>query len=269
MAWLVPGWGIVATLTRVVSRSRFDYLKNQLDSLRAVRGIDQAILLISQDLITNDIEAVTGSVDFMVYARIFNPYSLQLNVDRWATQHNVQASHITWACRFPGKDPSDCRPDEIPKPATCKMATWRFLDQVGVTVLHDAISACLGAAATPLDLEDRLRLRPDPGAQAAQWLEATARGMRCTFAHLEQTHFLLQEDYFLAPDVLDIIPKAAKEGFAMCPTCSLLVVGAHDQSVVYNQPTTVSGLVWEDTHGMVVCVGWRHLSVDGSHIAGM
>lgn len=73
---------------------RANYLSKLLQSLREANGISDALLIVSHDYYSNEINNIVHNVDFCQVLQIFFPYSEQLNPDK-----------------FPGSDPNDCPRD--------------------------------------------------------------------------------------------------------------------------------------------------------------
>ncbi|XP_013403125.1 alpha-1,6-mannosyl-glycoprotein 2-beta-N-acetylglucosaminyltransferase isoform X2 [Lingula anatina] len=76
---------------------RIQYLKFLLRSLSEAYDIHKALLIISHDFLSNELNRVVQSIDFCPVVQIYYPYSMQVFPDV-----------------FPGKDPKDC-PRDIKK----------------------------------------------------------------------------------------------------------------------------------------------------------
>lgn len=77
--------------------SRPDYFEYLIKSLRAAKGISDALLVISHDLFSEDMNRLVKTIDFCKVMQIFFPYTIQL-----------------YPNQFPGTDPNDC-PRDISK----------------------------------------------------------------------------------------------------------------------------------------------------------
>lgn len=76
---------------------RVDYFSRLLKSLSRAKGIEDALLIISSDFYTEEVNKHVDSIDFCRVIHIFFPFSDQL-----------------YPNEFPGTDPNDC-PRDIPK----------------------------------------------------------------------------------------------------------------------------------------------------------
>ena len=60
----------------------------------------------------------------------------------------------------------------------------------------------------------------------------------------------LEDDYFVAPDLLHVIPLTAAY-HAQCPDCRLMVLGGYDKVVSFSRVNTVRNVNWvSSTHNM-------------------
>ncbi|KAM7541222.1 hypothetical protein Aperf_G00000023739 [Anoplocephala perfoliata] len=71
---------------------RFTHLMYLIESLRKVRGIEDALLVFSHDFFSPEANRMIDAVQFVRFTQIFYPYTLQL-----------------FPNSFPGHDPRDCR----------------------------------------------------------------------------------------------------------------------------------------------------------------
>jgi len=78
----------------VMAHTRLRHLRKLLTSLRAVRGIESALLVISFDVFSEPLQQLLDGIDFCLFIRLFFPHALQLHPDS-----------------FPGQSPSDCDRD--------------------------------------------------------------------------------------------------------------------------------------------------------------
>lgn len=183
----------------VMVHSRHEYFKNFLDSLRDVKDIGKHILIISQDYISNELENLISTIDFVVYAQIFCPASTQLNE---------------------GKFPGDIECTGI-NPSNGKK----------ICVRNGAF----------------------PAPKHHWWWKGNY-----VFDGIPQLKafngyvLMLEEDYIVLPDLLHVIPVSAKAGYELCPTCSLMIIGAHSSSIDYSVTSSVNARNHKENIGMVM-----------------
>lgn len=78
----------------VMVHQRLDFLRTLLASLRAVRGIESAVLVISFDVYDDALLELMASIDFCLFIKLFFAEALQLHPNS-----------------FPGPSPNDCARD--------------------------------------------------------------------------------------------------------------------------------------------------------------
>ncbi|KAL5015879.1 hypothetical protein ScPMuIL_005468 [Solemya velum] len=82
---------------------RLEYLKILFDSLKAVRKIEESLLIISHDVFSKELNELVMSIDFCPVMQVFYPVSAQLHPGE-----------------FPGENPNDC-PRDIKKDEALKI----------------------------------------------------------------------------------------------------------------------------------------------------
>ncbi|XP_052771570.1 alpha-1,6-mannosyl-glycoprotein 2-beta-N-acetylglucosaminyltransferase-like isoform X2 [Mya arenaria] len=174
---------------------RLEYLRILLDSLREVRGIDKTLLIISHDVYLPALNALVREVDFCPVLQIFFPHSLQLHPKS-----------------FPGEDPDDCSRNMKKEEAVkkkCKNAAYP--DKYG-------------------------HYREARYCQTKHhWLWK----LHHVFEHVqvmsnyEGLLLLLEEDYYVTPDVISILQMMWNLRKKDCKECKILAAGNYDKNQNY------------------------------------
>lgn len=168
--------------------NRAAYLRHLLESLGDVVGIEEALLVVSHDYASSEmLELVRQRVIFARCIQIFFPWAMQLFPDR-----------------FPGTDSRDCARDQTKQQAK----------QLG----------CLNAE-TP-DMYGHYREARFTMIKHHWWwkLNTVFDGLRET-RHDRGLVLLLEEDHFVAPDLLLALRLLARARQQHCPDCNLLNAG--------------------------------------------
>jgi len=89
---------------------RVGYFSHLLRSLSRAKGIEDALLIISNDYYSGETNKLVKSIDFCRVIQIFFPFSLQL-----------------YPNEFPGSDPNDCPRNITKEKSVCRLAPYCFL----------------------------------------------------------------------------------------------------------------------------------------------
>ncbi|EGD77566.1 hypothetical protein PTSG_08664 [Salpingoeca rosetta] len=189
----------------VMAHNRLNYFEALLQSMRAVRYIEDAVLVVSQDMFSSEQDALLDSIDFMCVIRVFYPGSLQLNPDQ-----------------FPGTDPNDC-PRDISK--------------------EEALRIGCNNARNP-DQYHHYREAQFTVIKHHWWwkLNFVFDHMPVLKNH-NGLKVLLEEDHYLAPDTIHMLLKTWRVAQEQKHTSDIIVLGDYDAghgafagNVVHRQP---------------------------------
>ncbi|XP_060074336.1 alpha-1,6-mannosyl-glycoprotein 2-beta-N-acetylglucosaminyltransferase-like [Ylistrum balloti] len=186
----------VVIVVQVHDRSQ--YLQILIDSLRKVNQIKDSLLIFSHDVYSDELNRIVRSVDFCPVMQIYFPVTLQLHPKE-----------------FPGQDPNDC-PRDVKK--------------------EEALKKKCNNAAFP-DKYGHYR-EPKYCQTKHHWLWKLDR----VFDKLEVMKnytghvLLLEEDYYVAPDIITVIQMMNNLKKRDCKECRMLTAGNYDktQSFVVN-----------------------------------
>ena len=193
------------------------YFQEFLNSLKHVRNVEQATLVISMDKFSDEMKNVISSIAFCRYMVIFFPFSMQL-----------------FPNSFPGEDPNDC-PRDISK--------------------AEAIAKKCNNADHP-DLYGHYReVKYVQIKHHWLWkLHMVFKGIK-VFANSQGPVILLEEDYFLVPDILVCASKAVELKNTKCTKCGFISLGNYEKTQDYSHNNYVEVRSWVSSAtnmGMVI-----------------
>ena len=151
---------------------RSNYLMKLIESLGKAKGISGALLIISHDYYSSEINSIVRRIDFCQVLQIFFPYSQQLHPDK-----------------FPGADPNDC-PRDTPRSQARAMA-------------------CINAEHP--DMYGHYREVKYTMTKHHWWwkLNRVFNELQASKSH-DGLVLLLEEDHYVAPDFYEVLKKAYK-----------------------------------------------------------
>eukprot|EP00039_Didymoeca_costata_P010349 m.139308 g.139308 ORF g.139308 m.139308 type:complete len:459 (-) comp14796_c0_seq1:213-1589(-) len=180
----------------IMVHRRHLYLKNLLNSLREVRGIEKSLLIISQDYYTPELDAVLDTIDFCLVMRIFLP-----------------ASSFLHPKEFPGTDPRDC-------PVYRSDGSW-FSPQEAKRI------NCLNA-----DTPDMYKHYRDPRFTSIKhhwwWKLAFVFQNVNVLRNHPGFKIFLEEDHYVRNDILEVAAHMRTVFSTSCQTCHLFSLGGYD-----------------------------------------
>lgn len=164
-----------------------DYFQELVNSLKSIKNIEEVTLIISMDKFSSDIDKIVSSITFCRYMSIFFPFAKQL----------FQNS-------FPGEDINDC-PRDISK--------------------NDAILKKCNNANSP-DIYGHYReVKYVQTKHHWMWkLHMVFRGINVLRKSVGPV-ILLEEDYFVLPDLVHCAKKAVELRNSKCSKCALISLG--------------------------------------------
>jgi len=216
-----------APILVVQVHDRATFFAQLVNSLKNVKGIEQATLVISMDQFSKEVDEVISSIDFCRYLKIFFPFSKQL-----------------YPNSFPGEDPNDC-PRDLSK--------------------HDAIQRRCNNAEYP-DMYGHYReVKFVQIKHHWLWkLHMLFSGIRAFKG--STSVLLLEEDYYVAPDLLHCLAKAVELKDVKCSRCQTISLGNYKEHQDYSlQGNHVEIKAWTSSAhniGMVVTRGFYNQIVD-------
>ncbi|CAG2203005.1 MGAT2 [Mytilus edulis] len=175
---------------------RANYLKILLDSLRKVKGIEKTLLIFSHDVFSEQLNSIVETIDFCPVMQIFFPVSAQLHPKE-----------------FPGEHPNDC-PRNVKKDQALKIK-------------------CNNAN------------HPDKYGhyREAKYCQTKHHWFWKLFHVFDQLTvmknytglvLLLEEDYYVAPDVITILQMMNHLKKKDCKDCRMLTAGNYDKTQSYS-----------------------------------
>ncbi|XP_077992694.1 alpha-1,6-mannosyl-glycoprotein 2-beta-N-acetylglucosaminyltransferase-like [Glandiceps talaboti] len=198
----------------VQGHERHEYLQYLVNSMKTVPRINEALLVISLDWYSEEMNAIIDSIDFCQVIQIFYPYSIQVYKDE-----------------FPGFHPNDC-PRDMPKPKAegVKCNNWEHPDQYG----HYR--------------EPRYTMTKH------HWwwkLQHVFTGLQATANH-DGLVLLLEEDHYVVPDFLSTLKDMYTFKKSTCPECDILTLGTYDKAIHYSDRSNkVDAVIWHSSkHNM-------------------
>ncbi|XP_046658270.1 alpha-1,6-mannosyl-glycoprotein 2-beta-N-acetylglucosaminyltransferase-like [Homalodisca vitripennis] len=188
---------------------RIAYLRGLIESLRSVEDISSVILIFSHDYFDEEINKLVNSIDFAPVMQIFLPFSIQL-----------------YPNEFPGLSPNDC-------PWNLSVEKAKQLD-------------CQGAQ-NP-DQYGHYRQGEVTQIKHHWWWKINR-----VFDQLRVTDnfngfvLFLEEDYYVAPDILHTLRLMVNFAAVNCPSCNSFHLGTFTRSMSYQEHASkVSGGEWNN-----------------------
>ncbi|KAK3095792.1 hypothetical protein FSP39_019233 [Pinctada imbricata] len=166
-----------------------------LESLKAVRKIEETLVIFSHDYYSDDINKLIQSISFCPVLQIFFPVNAQLHPKE-----------------FPGEHPNDC-PRNVKKEQAIKMKcnNWEHPDKYG-------------------------HYREAKYCQTKHhWFWKLYRvfdGLEVTRNYTGQI-LLLEEDYYVAPDIITTLQMMQSLKRKECKDCRMLTAGNYDKTQSY------------------------------------
>lgn len=175
--------------------SRLDFFKQLLESLKLTRGIEKATLVISMDKYSEELMKLISTIDFCRYITIFFPFSMQLYPDS-----------------FPGEHPKDC-PRDVSKSKAVKMGCNN--------ALH------------PDTYGHYREVKYVQTKHHWYWkLHMLFNGINCLHDK-DSSVLLLEEDYYVLPDVLHAMDLTIATAEEECPDCNAISLGNYEPKADY------------------------------------
>ena len=170
--------------------NRPQYFQELINSLRKVRNIDKATLVVSMDKFSKPMEDIISSIDFCRFMVIFFPFSMQLFPDS-----------------FPGESPNDC-PRDLSK--------------------AEAISRKCNNADYPDKYGHYREVKFVQTKHHWMWkLHMVFRGIPAFSGNLAPV-ILLEEDYFVLPDLIYCAKLALELKNSRCQKCGFISLGNYE-----------------------------------------
>ncbi|CAK8693192.1 unnamed protein product [Clavelina lepadiformis] len=186
--------GTAVILIQVHDRAVF--FTHLIDSLRVVRGIEKATIVISMDKFSTEINDIIATIDFCRYITIFFPFAMQL-----------------FPSSFPGEDPNDCSRD------------------ISRT---EAIARKCNNAEYPDSYGHYREVRYVQIKHHWLWkLHMVFSGMK-VLAEGKSPVLLLEEDYYVFPDILHCLELGIAFRESKCPRCDLISLGNYEPRQDYS-----------------------------------
>lgn len=175
--------------------NRVQYLYALIESLRKTQRINHTLLVFSHDFYDPNINALVNEIDFCKVLQIFYPYSVQL-----------------YPHEYPGEDPNDC-PRDIKKLLAVKRGCNNALYP---------------------DLYGHYREAKFSQTKHHWWwkINHIMDGVQATKKH-KGPFLFLEEDHYVAPDVLHVLKLMLKKRKEDCAKCSILCMGTYMKSFNY------------------------------------
>lgn len=176
--------------------SRLNFMQQLLESLKKAKGIDQVTLVISMDKYDKKLMEMIDDIDFCRFIKIFFPFSMQLYPDT-----------------FPGEDPNDC-PRDLPR--------------------NEALKRKCNNAEYP-DMHNHYReVKFVQIKHHWLWKLHTVFNSLEAIAGTDSTILLLEEDYYVLPDVFDVLKLSLKIMSKSCPDCKTMSLGNYERTTDYS-----------------------------------
>uniref|UniRef100_A0AC35G6B3 Alpha-1,6-mannosyl-glycoprotein 2-beta-N-acetylglucosaminyltransferase n=1 Tax=Panagrolaimus sp. PS1159 TaxID=55785 RepID=A0AC35G6B3_9BILA len=167
---------------------RLEYLKHLIETLKKVKGIEDALVIFSHDMNFEPMNTVIKNIDFCRVIQIFYPYNIQI-----------------FANTFPGQHPDDCKKNVNAKEAeTLKCQNWRFPDKYG-----------------------HYRIASFSQIKHHWWWKANYIFMLMERYHLNTYTVFLEEDHYVAPDFLHVLKILIEKKDKFCQNCKLISLGLY------------------------------------------
>ncbi|XP_064382797.1 alpha-1,6-mannosyl-glycoprotein 2-beta-N-acetylglucosaminyltransferase-like [Halichondria panicea] len=185
---------------------RVAYLRQLLDSLRAARGVEEVLLVVSSDYYYEEMNQIVESVDFCKVLQIFYPFSLQGFPDS-----------------FPGQSKTDC-PRDVNREKAIEMNCTNALHP-------DSFGHYREAKVTAIKhhwwwkvntVFDHLRVTTDFNGYV----------------------FFLEEDHYLSPDFVHVAKRLVALKREQCQDCDLVNMGTYQKSSFAAMSSQASPSLW-------------------------
>uniref|UniRef100_A0A914YFN5 Alpha-1,6-mannosyl-glycoprotein 2-beta-N-acetylglucosaminyltransferase n=1 Tax=Panagrolaimus superbus TaxID=310955 RepID=A0A914YFN5_9BILA len=165
---------------------RLEYLKNLIATLKNVKGIENVLIIFSHDMNFEPINTAIKNIDFCRVIQIFYPYNIQI-----------------FANIFPGQHPDDCDSSVNAKEAeSLKCQNWRFPDKYG-----------------------HYRIASFSQIKHHWWWKTNYVFMLMERYHLDTYTVFLEEDHYVAPDMIHVLKILIEKKDKFCRNCKLLSLG--------------------------------------------
>ena len=185
---------------------RITYLRHLIYSLSQARDICKTLLIFSHDFYDEEINELVQSIDFCKVMQIFYPFSIQMHPNE-----------------FPGTDGKDCKRDMTKDQAlvaNCKNARY-----------PDLYGHYREASFTQMKHHWWWKLN-----RVFDQLDATK--------HHTGLVLLLEDDYYVSPDFLQIINLLQRTSEKACPICNIMSLGTHEATINHNNYFQVEVSPW-------------------------
>uniref|UniRef100_A0A0K0FVG4 Alpha-1,6-mannosyl-glycoprotein 2-beta-N-acetylglucosaminyltransferase n=1 Tax=Strongyloides venezuelensis TaxID=75913 RepID=A0A0K0FVG4_STRVS len=179
---------------------RLKYLEILINSLENVKGIENCLIIFSHDVYIAEIDRLIRSITFVRILQIYFPFNLQL-----------------FATIFPGLSEDDCPPSMTKTEAYKVNCSSR-------------------------DQFDTYGHYRDPKLSQIKhhWWWKLNFVFEKVLKKLEITDkvIILEEDYFVMPDMIHVLNLVSKEKEKLCQSCNIVVLGSYN----YNNQTYVENI---------------------------
>ncbi|MPC13358.1 Alpha-1,6-mannosyl-glycoprotein 2-beta-N-acetylglucosaminyltransferase [Portunus trituberculatus] len=179
------------TILLIQVHKRLENLHYLVASLRAVKGIQDAMVVFSHDLWDPAINAFVRNITDFRVMQMFFPFSIQL-----------------YPLVFPGRDPKDCswNTNTKGKNTDCQNAKW-----------PDSYGHYREASFTQI--------------KHHWWwkIHRVFEGLRVTRDNYMGHVVFLEEDHYVSPDILHVLSLMQRLRPALCPSCKVLALGNYNK----------------------------------------
>ncbi|XP_053407802.1 alpha-1,6-mannosyl-glycoprotein 2-beta-N-acetylglucosaminyltransferase-like isoform X2 [Mercenaria mercenaria] len=171
---------------------RFEYLKILLDSLKETKKIEETLLIISHDVYSEPLNKLVKDIEFCPVLQIFFPHTLQLHPKS-----------------FPGEDPKDC-------PRNMKR--------------EEAVKVKCQNAAYPDKYGHYREAKYCQTKHHWFWKLNHIFERVNVMKNYEGLVLLLEEDYYVTPDILSVLQMMQNLRNKECKECKILAAGNYDKT---------------------------------------
>ncbi|XP_071521141.1 alpha-1,6-mannosyl-glycoprotein 2-beta-N-acetylglucosaminyltransferase-like isoform X2 [Panulirus ornatus] len=170
--------------------NRLENLRYLVESMRKVRGLQEALVIFSHDLWDPAINAFVRNITEFRVMQIFFPFSIQLH-----------------PFSYPGRDPRDC--------------SWNVNRREGLRCLNqrwpDSYGHYREAAFTQIK-------------HHWWWkIHRVFEGLRITRTNYTGHVVFLEEDHYVSPDLLHALALLQRSRATLCPACQVLALGNYNK----------------------------------------
>ncbi|CAN0401569.1 unnamed protein product [Lampetra fluviatilis] len=199
--------------------NRPQHLKLLVESLRKAQRIEEVLLVLSHDYISEEVNEVVRTIDFCRVLQIFFPFSLQV-----------------YPNEFPGQDPNDCPRDiSLEEARRLKCNNAEFPDKYA-----------------------HYREAVFTQTKHHWWwkLHFVWDRLNAINAH-DGLVLLIEEDHYLLPDFYVVLQKMWDMQKRECPDCDILSLGSYDMVDNFEgKSDKLEGLPWQSSrHNMGMAIG--------------